>query len=846
MALSKILLDGSVLGGVKEVEYKEVTNAGEDLRPGCVASAAVKVELFGEQETAVEAGDALSYYQIDKNGNETLMGVFYAEPTIKTKNSYTITAHDAASKLSADFSAWLQAHQSDFPMTVYAIVSAACSVAGVTLGSASWPLSTQTVNAFYATGITCRDIVSYAAEIACRFVRCHADGNLYFDWYTASASTIAPSVGTNQYAYKQDGLSYANYETASVARVAVHPSGEDDVAYIYPANASGNTMHIKNNLLLTGADAAFYNAVAQQVYTGLSAVGSYRPFVASLFPMENPFRAGDIVTVTDIQGVTFASPIMTLTVNASAAKLESTGNETLSENTNTRKELTQLASDVVRINKLKVSYADIDQAIINYLTANNVTAQNLTIVDANDNVLATFTANGIMLGEADQSRAILDYNSFELLDKDGNAYLSVGDARTSDSPVTITENFTGNGSATTFYLGYVASDVSEIVVKLNGTAITTGFTAYSDRVAFATAPSNLSSVVISYPTLQPIYHFVLGTLRAGTTTGASAVALGKNVEASGSFASVGGGNSNRATGRASTIGGGLNQVASGNQTFIGGGAGNTASGLSAVVGGGNYNTASGSNALVCGGSYNAAVGRWASVLGGFNNNANAGMSTIAGGRNNTISANAYSGFAANEYNTVEKAYSACFGRGNTAASESQFICGKFNDPDARDICVEIVGNGTDTNNRSNARTLDWNGNETLAGGLTLGTPLTPENGGTGADTLAGAANAMITGEAVELTAAEGVTIVRQSCYRYGSMLVVNAFVTLANNIATNGNIVGLPSTYRFGAVQDIIGAATSGSPKNFYGPASAPYIRTNGAAAAGSYIINGLLHLTAY
>jgi hypothetical protein len=34
--------------------------------------------------------------------------------------------------------------------------------------------------------------------------------------------------------------------------------------------------------------------------------------------------------------------------------------------------------------------------------------------------------------------------------------------------------------------------------------------------------------------------------------------------------------------------------------------------------------------------------------------------------------------------------------------------------------VEIVGNGTADNARSNARTLDWSGNEVLAGKLTLG------------------------------------------------------------------------------------------------------------------------------
>ena len=42
------------------------------------------------------------------------------------------------------------------------------------------------------------------------------------------------------------------------------------------------------------------------------------------------------------------------------------------------------------------------------------------------------------------------------------------------------------------------------------------------------------------------------------------------------------------------------------------------------------------------------------------------------------------------------------------------------EPAEKGTYVEIVGNGTGTNARSNARTLDWEGNETLAGGLTVG------------------------------------------------------------------------------------------------------------------------------
>lgn len=62
-----------------------------------------------------------------------------------------------------------------------------------------------------------------------------------------------------------------------------------------------------------------------------------------------------------------------------------------------------------------------------------------------------------------------------------------------------------------------------------------------------------------------------------------------------------------------------------------------------------------------------------------------------------------------------------------ANHESQHVFGEYNEADPsqaeayeRGTYVEIVGKGTAYNARSNARTLDWNGNEWLAGNLTLG------------------------------------------------------------------------------------------------------------------------------
>lgn len=70
-------------------------------------------------------------------------------------------------------------------------------------------------------------------------------------------------------------------------------------------------------------------------------------------------------------------------------------------------------------------------------------------------------------------------------------------------------------------------------------------------------------------------------------------------------------------------------------------------------------------------------------------------------------------------------YAHAEGRGTIANHQAQHVSGEYNVADdsvstGRGNYAEIVGNGIDDQNRSNARTLDWLGNETLAGGLTLG------------------------------------------------------------------------------------------------------------------------------
>ena len=92
----------------------------------------------------------------------------------------------------------------------------------------------------------------------------------------------------------------------------------------------------------------------------------------------------------------------------------------------------------------------------------------------------------------------------------------------------------------------------------------------------------------------------------------------------------------------------------------------------------------------------------------------------ASGSNQAVVENDSSNYAMGFHSHAE-------GKGSIATHAYQHVLGENNIPDPLDIrdpqdpgaYVEIVGNGTDRK-RSNARTLDWLGNERLQGGLTLG------------------------------------------------------------------------------------------------------------------------------
>lgn len=128
------------------------------------------------------------------------------------------------------------------------------------------------------------------------------------------------------------------------------------------------------------------------------------------------------------------------------------------------------------------------------------------------------------------------------------------------------------------------------------------------------------------------------------------------------------------------------------------------------------------NSLLATGNYSHAEGNWSEARGSFSHAE--GNASVARGQHSHAegSVTETTGVASHAEGNATKAsgmYSHAEGEYTEARGEGQHVSGKYNVVDENNTYAEIVGNG-DNSTRSNARTLDWNGNATYAGRVTVG------------------------------------------------------------------------------------------------------------------------------
>jgi hypothetical protein len=375
--------DGSIIDSsvIISCEFAEEVNSDTNLMVGDVTSTELSVEVLSS--VRVEQDEMLTYYVIE-DGVETLIGRFKVEkPTIASRTTMRFNAYDNVLKTERIFSDWLVKNQASFPMSLLALTQAACDYCGVTLVTVDFPHTELSVRAFYGDGITCRQVIGWAAAIAGRFVRANADGEIEFAWYSEVDGIICTPSGTSYAAemkvtddgdgniavtnprmtvnddgqgnvtvdipgvqvlysdgdvsfvsetvipYFLDGISYESYTTDPIEQVRINHA-ESDVGICFPTDAMGNCFTISGNMILGACAPGDVSGVAASLYNQLSSI-SYVPAKIRV-PRTIKVRAGDIVRMYTPFGETLRTYVMRMSITASGSSVESTGDKSYGTN----------------------------------------------------------------------------------------------------------------------------------------------------------------------------------------------------------------------------------------------------------------------------------------------------------------------------------------------------------------------------------------------------------------------------------------------------------------------------------------------------------------------------------
>ena len=357
-----------------------------------------------------------------------------------------------------------------------------------------------------------------------------------------------------------------------------------------------------------------------------------------------------------------------------------------------------------------------------------------TTVGTCTNVASFGASSTIGVTDDTQSYMTLDYHSLRMIDKEGDYYLYISDRRGESGSATLEVNFLGDGETTQFDVGVHINTLDSAVDSSDPSNVATISTTNSRYVDFSTAPANGAKVTIVFTTTdQGAKAYTLGTRdTTNDVLGASSVVLNRLNVASGpdscasGYATVASGNNAHAEGLHTTASGshshaeGYYTTASGGCSHAEGcsfdnGDGTKTTNIASRVGShaeGGGTTASGQCSHAEG--VKTIASGHASHAGGYYTTSS-GIVSYAEGRETTASGGSSH---AEGYRTIASAFcSHAQNNGTIAQRVSQTVIGAYNIADTggtnettQGDYVFIIGNGTADDARSNALTVDWDGN----------------------------------------------------------------------------------------------------------------------------------------
>lgn len=339
-------------------EFSQFVNDGAEMSIGSACCNELEVKLFAKN-LLINANDEIQYYKVSGNGNRTKIGVFHCEkPTVTGTGTYKFVAYDRVSWLDRDLTDWLSS-LNGWPYKVKDFARMVCEACGLTLTTTTLPNGDYQIRKFSGSGVTGRMLMQWLGQITCRFIRANADGEIEFAWYSDKGKEITTR---GEFAYFGGSLSYEDFKVAEIQKVQIQATDEDN-GTVYPDGSEEelNTYKITGNYLLTAETGDELKPVAQAIYEQLQGV-TYTPCKVSI-QATTEINAGDIVRITDRNGVTITTYVMSKINKGQKDTLECTGSykrdSSTATNTLTMKALNGKVLDIKKdVDGLRISNKD--------------------------------------------------------------------------------------------------------------------------------------------------------------------------------------------------------------------------------------------------------------------------------------------------------------------------------------------------------------------------------------------------------------------------------------------------------------------------------------------------------
>ena len=337
-------------------------------------------------------------------------GLYTAEEITVNEKYISIIAYDYMAKLDKNFS------ETDivFPITLADLLSSVCAYCGVAYASLEFPNNNLIVKSgeYLDESISCRDMVSYIAQLACSYAYVDTSGYLKLGWYTDTDISIDERQKLN----------------GTVKITGVQLTDTTDDTKVYQSGTTEYCLIMDSNPLIQG-NTALQNNVWKERLIDMKLT----PFEATVLS-DPSVEAGDIVTIYDLHGNSYKTPITSITYQLDGKMTISCDAETTNEKqrTSCSSSAKVIAATKKEVQK-QISEYDVRAKMFTELTVNAM-GYYLTEITQDDGSTICYQHDKPLLSEStviwkksvDTMSVSNDGgNTWQGFDKNGNAVLKV-------------------------------------------------------------------------------------------------------------------------------------------------------------------------------------------------------------------------------------------------------------------------------------------------------------------------------------------------------------------------------------------------------------------------------------